>query len=44
MKKMDENKFNPDMTIHTPIESTCRVDKKNVVLIIIRSDLLPYRP
>jgi hypothetical protein len=34
MKKMDEKKFDPDMTIHTPFEIPCRVDKKYVVLII----------
>jgi hypothetical protein len=34
MKKMDEKKFDPDMTIHAPFEILCRVDKKYVVLII----------
>ena len=44
MKKIDENKFIPDMTIHTSIETPCRVDKKNVDLIIIWSDILLYKP
>jgi hypothetical protein len=30
------------MTIHTPFESPSRVDKKNVVLIIICSDSKPH--
>jgi hypothetical protein len=43
--KMEENKFDPDKTIHTPIESPYRVYSKHVVFRIIYFEIrLKQRP
>jgi hypothetical protein len=42
--KMSQNFSHPDITIHTPIESPCRVDKKYAVSKFFLSDFWPKKP
>ncbi len=44
MEKIDQNFFYPDITIHTPIESPCRVYSKYIVFGNIYSDVWSKKP